>query len=368
MRPAFSSTRQAFAFASLLSVLVLAPALAGKFLPPREEIYSSIWWENGDFPYLDGQIFQEKGDLDVMFMGSSHIWAAFDTPNVQLRFSRALGRPAECRTFGWGGSGCDELYFVAKDLLEYRRVRMLVIDDNYNDTDQPHLLASHMFRLGDNAAALEGLPLSVRAAYYFAAVAGMPRNLVSLTRTNLPADMNAPSYWETRSRALNIPTRLGAITARIAFRDNADAVSGPFVSYHPQTSVQPSDVCIYSPNTKTNFAFSCGELPPVQLHFAQMFAALLREHGCQLVVVHIPTFDERRSPVITEPVFWPDTLHADVTMIGIPPATLFRGLTDDQVRKLFSDPVHLNENGQDYFTTLMTPALLKIYESQDQNP
>jgi hypothetical protein len=57
MRPAFSSIRQAAAFALLLLILLLSPALAEKFLPAREEIYSSVWWVWGDFPYMDGQIF-----------------------------------------------------------------------------------------------------------------------------------------------------------------------------------------------------------------------------------------------------------------------------------------------------------------------
>ena len=102
----------------------------------------------------------------------------------------------------------------------------------------------------------------------------------------------------------------------------------------------------------------------MQLHFAQKFAALAREHGCKLVVIHIPTFDERRATVIDEPTYWPDTLRENVTMIGIPGATLFRGLTDDEIRKLYSDPSHLNENGQDYFTDVMIPILLKVYGAE----
>jgi hypothetical protein len=369
MRPAFSSTRQAATFALLLLLLLLAPALVGKkFLPPREEIYSSIWWENGDFPYMDGQIFREKGDIDIAFMGSSHIWAAFDTPKVQEQLSKELNHPAIIRTFGWGGPGFDELYFVAKDLLKHRHVRMLVIDDGFNASDQPHLLASRMFRYGDDAGILDGLPAQTQAAYYFAAIAGMPRNLVSLVRPNLPADLNAPNYWETRSHAANFAARLGTFTAHTGFRENPSAEAEPFVAYAPQAGAQPSDVCLFSTNTEKNFGFpKLGMLPPTQLHFAQKFAALVQEHGCKLVLLHIPTFDERRSPWISEPAIWPAALHMDVTMIGIPPATMFRGMTDDEIRKLYSDSVHLNENGQNYFTSLMTPALLKTYESI-QNP
>jgi hypothetical protein len=364
MRPAFKSTRQAAAFAILLLVLILAPALFGeKSLPSRDQIYSSIWWENGDFPYMDSQIFREQGDLDIVLMGSSHLWAAFNTPRVQDALGKQIGKPATVRTFGWGGPGFDEMYFVAQDLLEHRHVRMLVINDDYNPADQPHILASKMFRYGDNAAALDGLPLSMKCVYYFAAISGLPRNLLSLVRPNLPADLSATSYWQTRSQAPNLATNLGAITARIGFRASPDAAPASFVPLAPQTGVQPSDVSVYSADTKTNFAFVPGSLPPMQLHFAQKLAALAHDHHCKLVIVHIPTFDERHSTVISTPVSWPDVLGANVTVIGIPPATLFRGMSDDDIRKLYSDAVHFNQNGQDYFTTLLLPTLMKCYET-----
>lgn len=370
MRPAFSSTRQAAAFALLLLILLLSPALAQKILPPRQEIYSSIWWESGNYPYFYQQFFQEKGDIDIAFMGESHLYSAFDTPGVQRDLSRQLGRPAVARTFGWGWAGFDSMYFVAQDLLAHRKVRMLVIDDQYNKADEPHSLAQHIFRYGDDPGALDGLPVSLKAAYYFASVVGMPRNLLSLMRTNLPVDMDPQkrTYWEIQWNALSIETQLGAMTSRLGFNPDqqahVDAQRDPFVSYTPDTGVSSSDVCVYSPDSKMDFAFSNQGLPPMQMHFAQKFAALAHDHGCKLVVIHIPTFDERRSTVIDEPAYWPDALHENVTMIGIPPGTLFRGLTDDQIRKLYSDPSHLNENGQDYFTGVMTPKLLKIYEAE----
>jgi hypothetical protein len=367
MRPAFSSPRQAAAFALLLLALLLAPALAQKILPSREAIYSSIWWASGDFPYMDGQIFQEKGDVDIVFMGSSHIWAAFDTPYVQEQLSKELGRPSVARTFGWAWPGYDPLYFVAKDLLVHRHVRMLVFEDDFDPTGQPHPIMPHLYRYGEDPGVLDGLSASLRSEYYFAAIAGMPRNFLDMVRPNLPADLNIPSYWEIHGNAPNLPSNLGAITTHIGYTPHGSEMA-PFVAFTPQTSVTPDDVCIYSEETKTNFAFSSAGLPPMELHFIQKFAALARDNGCKLVVIHNPKYDERHSTVISEPVFWPDILPGEITMIGIPPATLYRGLSDDDTKKLYSDYLHLNANGQRYFTTLMTPALLKIYESKNQNP
>ncbi len=361
MRPAFSSTRQAAAFALLLLATLLAPVMAQKILPSREEIYSSIWWVWGDFPYMDYQIFREKSDIDIIFMGSSHIWGGINTPYVQEQLGKELGRPAVARTFGWAWPGYDPLYAIGQDLINHRAVHMPVFDDNCGDSDQPHPLSPRLFRFGEDAETLSGLPAPIRVDYYLASVIGMPRNFLEMVRSNLPADLNAHSYWETHGNALNIASNLGAITTRSPFRGE----TGPFVPFTPNTDAQPSDVCIYSAETKTNFDFSGEGIPSLQLYFARRVAALAKENSCKLVVIHMPRFDERRSTTVSMPAFWPDALHTDVTMIGIPPAALFKGLSDDDVRKLYGDNAHFNANGQKYFTSLITPSLIKIYESKN---
>ena len=69
MSPPFSSTRQAGAFALLLLLILLLPGVMGKScLPPREEIYSSLPWGAGAYPYLEDQIFNQKEDIDIAFM------------------------------------------------------------------------------------------------------------------------------------------------------------------------------------------------------------------------------------------------------------------------------------------------------------
>jgi hypothetical protein len=365
MRPAFSSTKQAAAFALMLLILLLLPVIVGKKgLPPREEIYSSIWWASGDFPYIHQQIFEEVGNIDILFIGASRIHTALDTRYVQEKLSERLGRPAVVRTFGWGGAGYDQLYFMTQDLLRHRKVEMLVFDDMFNESDQPHMLAPRFFRFGDNAEALTGLPMRSKAAFFFASVLGMPRNLLSLIRPNLPADLTSTIevFGAKNYRAPNPGTRLGSLAIRLGFNYNTN-----FEDYRPDTTVRPSDVCIYSPATKECFAFQRETIPPMQLFFARKFAALAREHGCKLALLNVPCFAERYSPVVRELTFWPEALNADVTMIGIPPAKLFSGLADDNIRKLCTNPTHFNRNGQSYFTFLITPALLQIYDSETKH-
>jgi len=367
MQPAFSSTRQAAAFAFLLLAVLLLPALAGKkILPPREQAYAALSWGSGPFPWVRHEIFEETGDIDIAFVGSSHIMHAVDTPYVQAQLSKRLGRPAVVRTLGWGGAGFDALYFITQDLLQHRRVRLLVIYNENNNVRMRNAQGPVWFRWREDAAALAGLPWREQGLYYFTAIVGMPRNLLCRLRPNIPAELVAakPNYWESHYRTARMVDSLGASSSELGFNPGAPLYDDytPFVPFAPHTGARPADVCIYPPATN-GFEFSSQPLPAWQTHFARQLIALAREHNCRLVLLHIPTLDEAQSAVTEERNFWPEALGAEGVILGIPPAKLFGGLTDEEIRKLYLNTGHLNKNGVEHFTPLITPALLQIYDS-----
>lgn len=363
MRPAFASTKSAAAFALLLLAVLLAPVLVGKnLLPPREQAYSVQGWGNGPYPWIRNQIFEETNAIDIAILGSSHIWNDLDTPYLQAKLSERLGRPAVVRTVAWGGAGYDGLFFIARDLLAHRRVQLLVFYDE--DTGLRNSQIPTLFRLGDDAAVLRGLPLSEQGTFYFAAVVGMPRNLLCLVRPNLPTPLvtDKPNYWTAYACAPNPATQLGCLTSRQGFAPDTLTAHALFEPFAPGTAAQSADAIFYSPETKNIFEFSSAPIPGWQAHFARRFAALLREQDVRPVMLYLPVLAEARSPVILERAFWPDILD-DAPLLGIPPAKLFGGLTDAELHKIYADPVHFNENGQKYFTRLITPALLQLYET-----
>lgn len=361
MAPAFSSLRQAAAFTLFLLALLLLPLLAGKsFLPPREEVYSTLGWRYGPYHYLHRQIFEEKGDIDIAIIGSSRVLHGLDTPYVQKQLSDALGRKATVVTLGYSWAGFDALYFVTRDLLEHRKVHLIVFAEECRGEDKPHHAAPHLYRFGEDRDALAGLPFHERSAYYFGAIVGMPRNLLGLLRGNYSEQApEAAGVWQRDLRAPDPAERLGSAYARLGF-DHAPA---NFVEYRPNTGVQPADVAVYAPDTKALFQFQGPPAAPLQMHFAREFAAVAQEHGSKLLCLHLPEISEARAPVIREREFWPEALHADIAMVGIPPARLFAGMADDDVLKLFLDPYHFNQNGEDYFTPLVTPALIQTYQN-----
>lgn len=369
MRPAFSSTTSAAAFALALLFLMLLPVLIKKaWLPPREQSYAIQGWDNGPYPWLRQQIFEETNDIDIAFVGSSLMMWGIDTPYVQEKLSAELGRPAVVRSLCWGGTGYDALYLIGQDLLKHRKVRLLVFYDEDNKINERNPLSCIWFRYGDNAEALAGLAVKEKGLLYFAAIIGMPRNLLNLLRPNLPLELYStkPNYMEVQYQTPNPATRLGSVSAEMGCTPSGEGAT--FTWFQPRTAASPADVCLYSPTNPAGFQFLNKPLPEWQIHFAKKFADLAGTSGCELVMLKIPLLDTARSSVIRERAVWPDVLQHQVKMVGIPPARLFAGLSEEELYRLYANAghinaSHMNRNGQEYFTRLITPALLKIYET-----
>jgi hypothetical protein len=368
MRPAFSSTKQAAAFALLLFLSLLSPVLAGKkFLPPREQSYATQGWTSGPYPWIRHEIFEETNDIDIAFMGSSHILQAVDTPLVQAQLSEKINRPAVVRTLAWGGAGYDGLFFIAQDLLAHRKVRMLVFYDEDNAPNVRNATAVSWFRFGENAAELSGLPLRDQSLFYFAAIVAMPKNLLALVRPNLPAPLvtTPPNYWEQHYASASTVTLLGCTCSELGF--NYDTLSDNFTAFTPfvpRTGVAPADVEIFSPAGKNDFAFGNAPLPAWQIFFARKLAELARTNQCKLVMLHLPVLADAPAAKLNERAFWPEIFGGDFSLLGIPPAKLFAGLNDEELHRLFTNGGHFNKNGMTWFTPLITPALLQIYEAR----
>lgn len=361
MPPAFSSPRQTAAFALLLAVLLALPALvaeAGWF--HRRDVYPAIPLNYAPSPWIQQKIFDETGDVDMVFLGSSHIWHGIDTPYVQRRLTGRLGREATVFTLGWPWPGFDALYIIGRDLLDRRHVHTLVIYDD-GGVDTPHLYSSRWFRAGEDSDALAGLSWLAKSRLYSGAVLSMPRQLLSLIRPNLAEDplRTPPNFWTTYYRAPNLAEHLGSVRARLAY-----GVSPDFIPFQPHGDAKPADVVVYSAQTRDQFEFSSGPAHPYQLHFLRKLAQLCEERGTQLVVLKMPFLNEKGARIpIAPPEMKPGMLGAPVEMVGIPPEKLFAGIAAGDVPKFFYDGSHLNENGQDLFTPLITPALIKLYDS-----
>ena len=252
------------------------------------------------------------------------------------------------------------MYFIARDLLEHRRVRLLVIDDVNRSPDRPHPIASRWYRYGENPADLEGLPFNSRMRLYSSAVLGAPRHALSLLRPNLLEDPAhcQENYWNKYYHSPNIAQNLGTHRAHLSY-----GMSSDFSEYSGQSNAVSSDVVRYSEKTKDSFRFTGPKTRGYQLHFLRQLTRLCQDHGTHLVMLHMPTLLERSDDLILERECWAETLGLPVEIVGISTSRLIAGIPDNDVKNYFYDDAHLNQNGQKLFTPLVSPLLLEIYDA-----
>ena len=302
--------------------------------------------EHGSFTYLQQQIFSERSDLDIVFVGSSLIWAGIDTPYVQRELSRRLGQEAKVVTLASNWRGEDLTYVVVSDLLAHRKVKMLVLTMPlpYQTEKGPHHQAFRWWLHGDHNSILRRLPLRDQLAIYGEQVLGAPRHVLSALRPNrtVPSDLQLT---------------LGALKEQSGYQ------GAPFVRRVRQAPSLPTRTLIYSPDVRDHFQFTNQPLSQYQTHFLVATLELLSKYQVPIVILHVPTSQERYSTVVTERMFWPDALGKDIPIVGVPPATLFAGMNDLEIDQFFYDE-HLNLNGSELFTRTITPAILEIYEQQ----
>ena len=343
MAPAFRTTGRAAALGGvLLFFLTLPLVLYGIGGVSREESYRGISERAGAFDYIRKQIFETHTDLDIAFCGSSLLGGAVDSRYVERELTRALGREAHALTLPQSWQGPDMNYFVSRDLMEARKVKMLVLASPAwtQHSNQPHVQIFRVTRYGDHPGALEGLDLRHRLSLYADFVLGAPRQALSLLRPNL------------------IDPRAGTITS---YGTAIGYMGAPFVSHNVVAPpILPASM-IYSGQTRATFRFTGSPLNSYQLHFIRKSAELVRAHHALLVILHIPSPAERGLNVVQERRLLPDAFGGSVAYAGIPSARLFENIPNSEFFDYYHDE-HLNTNGMELYTKTITPALIELYE------
>lgn len=345
MCPAFSTNRGAAAFAILLLVCLLLPLMLVKIgLPPRSEFYQGIPQQAGPFVYLAHEIYEEKSDIDILFFGNSLLRVAIDDGYVRQALTQ-LGREANTPVCGFSWQGYDLQYYVLRDLLEHRKVKMLVLamPTERENSSKPHVQLYRVVRYGDFPHTTDGLSLTSKLGIYGEMVLGSPRQVLNLLRPNLHS------------------SDLALHSSRDSLHNREIGYNGtPFVRHLINPPQIPPESMIFSPETRSQFDFRGSPVNQYQLHFIKEIGELARRHGVLLVILHVPLASERGSTTIHERMLWPDVLGDDAAVVGVTSANLFQGISDGQVYDFYEDE-HLNRNGQELFTRTITPALVSLY-------
>jgi hypothetical protein len=346
LRPAFRSPAHALSyvlFSTTCLALPLVLAVAGR--PTRSDVYRSIRPTSGAYAYIERETLEERSDIDMVFVGASHIWEGIDTPMVQRELSSALGRPATARTLGFSWPGLDVTYAVLLDLFAHRHVRTVVLElprADY-DRDKPHPMAYRLLDYAHHGDVLGDLSWKHRAELYGDFVLAAPRHLLSFLRSNPPdPSVEFVATLGSADRTFDVD---GSTFETSAFEP-------------PQLSAERT---IFSPSSAHYFSFAGKPLTDYDAVFARRILELVARSGAKVIALHLPIWAERRAPVVEEREPWPDVLA--LPLVGVAPSVLFSGLSDVQLARMFVDVGHLNRNGARVFTRAILPALLKLHAS-----
>jgi hypothetical protein len=348
MHPAIWSNRHAAALILIIAVLLALPVAVGTLWPlPRETVLTGIRIEAGPVPYDVQQIFDEKTPIDIVFVGSSLLVRGVDTDYVQAQLSKLLQRPATVRYVALKWQGLDMQYMLMRDLLERRKVRMVVMamPNRTLGGDSPHIQAYRWMRWGDFPESLGDLPFRSRPSVYAMEVLGAPRQLLNHLRSN--GRIHDPQLIAT----------LGT-QHEAAF---GGYYGNPFVQERKPAPVVPAQHMIAIGADDPRFDFNGRPLGPYHRYWGQQIGKLARERGAALAMLHIPEDSERGSNVVPERMYWPDVVGMPAPIIGLPSAELFADMPAATFYHYYFDQ-HLNMNGKEFFTRAITPAILDVYE------
>lgn len=344
--PAFASNGQALCFLALVVFILILPWIITKSgLISRYESYEVMPENMGAYSFIKDEIFNKQEDIDILFAGASTIFEGIDTPQVQKALSNLLGRPAQAVTFGYYHNSIDVTYMQIRDLLERRRVRFLVLAiPRMPFPDGPSKPTPRFIRYSDDRELFEGLPVKSKVSFYACSVLRTPRDLLTIVRPNL----SIPSPFAKD---------LGA--DKKDFGDAGDP--SKFKRITPPAPLIPAAEMIYSSATAEKFQFTNEELTNYQNHYLEKLVELLKRNKVPLMMINIPQSAESNSPKIIERQDW-SKFDREIAMVGIPPAVLFAGLSEEDIKKLYYDKNHFNTNGNEFFTRTILPAILEVYQ------
>ena len=332
MLPAYETRVGALRFAAVLAFLLVLPLLlAWVGLPPRADVYSAINERAGPYIFTRHQLFDTHDDIDIAFVGSSVLKMAVDADYVQERMAARFGPGVSVRMFPFVFQGFDLQYAMIRDVLEHRKVKVLVttFSGQHRLPPGPHVQLHRFLRYGEYADVFGTLPLRDRVVLYGMSVLGAPRQVLSLVRPNIPA---APA-GEWRSLA----------------------------HYEPRhdPACAPAPPVVLSDSTAGEFSLNDATLTPRQRFFAIEIGRLAAAHHVELVIMNIPNPEDFDAPKVWERADWRKFVPGQPRVVGFHPAALFTAGVSPL--KFYEDGYHLNADGQACFTRSLTPFLIDRY-------
>jgi hypothetical protein len=350
MHPAFRSTRAAIAFCALMVFLLGLPMmLSWAAAPSREQNFISMTNQVGPVGYVAAQIYDDREDTDVLFVGSSRLMHGVDIGLVQKALGTRFGRPARVVKLALNWPGEDLQSYMLREYLERHRVKLLLwnLPQPRAFSDGPHPQAFRWIEFNDFKQSLSEFSPYYSVLLYSNLVLGAPRQALAKLLPNLLANDERSLQSFTEHLHQDPEHRVGFLGRPFV----PDSLSVP-------SSSEQDLMTVTSP-----LLDAVGPFPGAyQLSHIHRFADEAKEHGTQVVLLHIPDIQEFGGKRIPELASWDKVLGPDYQMIAVPANELFNGIDRERFLNFFADNNHFNRNGETLFTERITPSILRVLD------
>ncbi|MBX9667478.1 MAG: hypothetical protein K2X93_07655 [Candidatus Obscuribacterales bacterium] len=345
IEPSISNNSQAFAFAGLVLLLAALPYLIGKFghVTMRDR-FLSMHYQSGAFQHAYWEIYKNKLDVDILFMGGCLMAAGINSLALHQHLGQ-INPEMKIAFFVVTLGNQDADYFMLRELLKRRRVRFVVLQTpsvNRSYTT-PHP-ACMFWNATQDKDMLSECTSYLKFRMYSQSIFEGLRDLVSIMRHN--------PTWKLCARYRGaIPTG-----EWVRMLDG-----GPFVEFRPSPVTVPLSELLYSSNPGA-FAFRKNStMSSYNKRFFMKTIKLLEENEIPFVLLHVPTLDEQGHLVFERDFLKSVCEERRVPLMGISKDRLLGGLSPKEQRLLYSDLSHMNKNGSELFTKTILHGLTQVY-------
>lgn len=327
--------------AFLVLFLLLTPVLEIILVKveDRYSLGSTVSEVTSKLSYIGKKTFSSNGQIDILFAGPSSVWVGVNARMIQGYLRHVTGRKdIIVENFAHPKIGYEADYFILRDLVARRKVKVIVLGIENRDQKKIHRMARFVWNPLNEA---ETFPISA-ALYAEKFLDSLSTILRSFANEKIDV---LPELVQNNGSSLR----------SIGFSE--ETVNKKFeVKQVPRLRANLRALLLKPEDTVVT-----GEYNPEGLYFLKKIIALAKEEHIDLYFMHVPSM--QRWPMTKVPIFsFKDNSADGIPVLGIPASRFFTATSWEEVQDFFYNEEHLNMNGALGFTQLIFPAMKEIYE------
>lgn len=346
--PVFTYRWQAIIFFPILAFFLALPFVDKPVWMERAILYRSIEMASNHRNNIFYDILTGESDIDILFLGSSTLSAAINPLIVRAALRSLTGKENTVYTVYHPKAGFDFDYIILKDILQNRRVKLLVWDgvrtpktDNalYHHAT-PYVWDYNMHK--DLARLLDSDPIDV---YLYSVMTG-PKLLFSpLLYLGKAIPEEGEDFLCDKTYYLGACLRSSASQASIHYPAPPHLDMKRLLHFRGNDLEDLRDTKSYR---------------SMDYELMKKILELAKEHNTAVALMVAPINNESDHAISVQSIDQ-NAPGWDLPIIG---ATLFNVLntTDIKVEDFFQeDKIHMMFNATNYYTEMLLPAIVKLY-------